>query len=82
MIDAAIRLSQEHLSDFDWKVKVVLATSKSSGIRQPLLQLVLYLTDTDGHTRELLLELNRAELELMISTLAKVRESMQLIPQK
>ncbi len=82
MIDAAARLSNEHLSDFDWQVKVVVASNTASGLRQPLLQLALYLTDADGHTRELLLELNKAELDMMISTLSKLREAMQRIPTK
>ena len=82
MIDAATRLSQEHLSDFDWKIKVVMASSKSAGVRQPLLQLALYLTNADGGTREVLLELNKAELDLLLSTLSKLREAMQRIPQK
>jgi hypothetical protein len=82
MIDAAARLSHEHLSDFDWKIKVVVASSKSSGIRQPLLQLALYLTDADGRTREVLLELNKAELELILGTLSKLREGLQRIPQR
>ena len=82
MIDTATRLSQEHLSDFDWKIKVVVASNKSAGIRNPLLQLALYLTDVDGGTREMLLELNKPELELFLSTLSKIREAMQRIPQK
>ncbi len=82
MVDVATRLSQEHLSDFDWKIKVVMASSKSSGIRQPLLQLALYLTDADGGTREVLLELNKAELDLILTTLSKIREAMQRIPQR
>ena len=80
MAETAVRLSQEHLSDFDWKVKVIVASSSASGIRQPLLQLALYLTDLDGHVREVILELNKPELDMMISTLSKIREAMQRIP--
>lgn len=82
MIDAAARLSQEHLSDFDWKIKVVVASSTSSGIRQAMLQLALYLTDVDGRTREVVLELTKPELDLMLSTFSKIREAMQRIPQR
>mmetsp|Transcript_77716 Transcript_77716/g.209488 ORF Transcript_77716/g.209488 Transcript_77716/m.209488 type:complete len:83 (-) Transcript_77716:44-292(-) len=82
MIDVAAAMSEEHLADFDWKLKVVMASSTASSIQKPLLHLVLFLKNVNGETREVLLELDREELETVLNSLSKIREAMQKIPQR
>ncbi|XP_014210148.1 COMM domain-containing protein 8 [Copidosoma floridanum] len=56
------------LSDFDWRLKYVMGSSKMASIREPLLQLDLILKDKQKE-QVLGLELNLEELDLMIDAI-------------
>jgi len=80
VLDHAAKVSGPYLQDLDWKVKVVLASSQSSSMRQPLLELALYVGDADGRTREHVLELDGEELDRLIGALQSMRQATQRIP--
>ena len=60
--------------------QVVLASSKASAMRQPLLELALYVANADGSTSEQVLEMDRAEVDRLIASLSNVRDAMNRIP--
>ncbi len=80
MIEECTRISGDHLADFDWKVTAVLASNKAASLRVPLLQLALYVKNSDGDVRENLVELDKSELDKLIDALKGVREGMKRIP--
>jgi len=60
------------LEDFDWSLKLVLASSSLSGMRRPLLQLRLTTTTPDG-PRDEVIELNPDELDTVLKQFEAVR---------
>ncbi|XP_012252447.2 COMM domain-containing protein 8-like [Athalia rosae] len=59
------------LLDFDWRLKWVMGSSKLATLREPLLQLDLIVEDKKSQ-RILDLELNRNELDMLITALEEV----------
>ncbi|KAJ9596125.1 hypothetical protein L9F63_012709 [Diploptera punctata] len=69
------------LQDFDWKVKWVMGSSKSALLREPLLNLDLYLSEGGSlkikdTQRVVNLELDKDELNKLISALEKAQETL------
>jgi hypothetical protein len=64
------------LKDFDWSVRLVLSSSKLSGLRQPLLMLKLEKTMPDGTMKEQLVELDEAELNSLIANLSAAQKAV------
>ncbi|KAH0950960.1 hypothetical protein HN011_004418 [Eciton burchellii] len=56
------------VTDFDWRLKLVMGSSKMASLRESLLQLDLIVEDTESR-RIIDLELNKDELETVINTL-------------
>ncbi|RLU25268.1 hypothetical protein DMN91_003361 [Ooceraea biroi] len=54
--------------DFDWRLKLVMGSSRMASLRESLLQLDLMVEDTESR-RIIDLELNKDELETMINAL-------------
>ncbi|XP_053980441.1 COMM domain-containing protein 8-like [Hylaeus volcanicus] len=61
----------ETLIDFDWRLKLIMGSSKLSSLRESLLQLDLVVENRDAK-RILSLELNKDELETFISAVETV----------
>ncbi|XP_054003790.1 COMM domain-containing protein 8-like [Hylaeus anthracinus] len=61
----------ETLIDFDWRLKLIMGSSKLSSLRESLLQLDLVVENRDAK-RILSLELNKDELETFISAIETV----------
>ncbi|PSN36265.1 hypothetical protein C0J52_22620 [Blattella germanica] len=72
------------LQDFDWKVKWVMGSSKSSSLREPLLSLDLHLSEGRNlrkngigiNKKTVSLELDKEELNKLISILEKAQETV------
>ena len=64
------------LKDFDWSLRLVLSSSKLSGLRQPLLMLKLDKVLPDGSTEERLIELDEAELDMLLGTLRAAQKQL------
>eukprot|EP01027_Heterolobosea_sp_BB2_P000518 GEZU01000743.1.p1 GENE.GEZU01000743.1~~GEZU01000743.1.p1 ORF type:complete len:205 (-),score=47.07 GEZU01000743.1:22-636(-) len=80
LMEATVALSQSHLKDFDWKLQLILSSDKVSIMRQPLLLLNLYIYDTkQANTREVLIELTKADLDNLLGTFAKIHEVIQSV---
>ncbi|XP_031829345.1 COMM domain-containing protein 8 [Nomia melanderi] len=59
------------LVDFDWRLKLVMGSSKLASLREPLLQLDLMVENKD-RKRILGLELNKDELETFINVMESI----------
>jgi len=64
------------LKDFDWSLRLVLSSSKLSGLRQPLLMLKLDKTLPDGAVEERLVELDEAELDMLLASLRGAQKQL------
>ncbi|XP_061700189.1 COMM domain-containing protein 8 isoform X1 [Syngnathoides biaculeatus] len=62
------RISSAILQDFDWQLKLALSSDKSSSFQTPLLSLCLDIRE-DGALKPVTLEMNREELNTLISSL-------------
>ncbi|KAL5499894.1 hypothetical protein EMCRGX_G011362 [Ephydatia muelleri] len=61
-------ISQAYLSDFDWKLKLVMSSDKLGSIQRPVLDLDLDISE-GGEKRREQLELTQEELEALLSSL-------------
>lgn len=59
------------LVDFDWRLKLVMGTSKMASLREPLVQLDLIAEDKQGR-RIIGVEMNKDELETLITTMETI----------
>ena len=64
------------LKDFDWSLRLVLSSSKLSGLRQPLLLLKLDKVLPDGRIEERLIELNEVELDMLLDSLCAAQKQL------
>ncbi|XP_063240415.1 COMM domain-containing protein 8-like [Bacillus rossius redtenbacheri] len=76
------RISGPALEDFDWKLKWVMGSSSLSALREPLLEVDLHLSEgrgEPGRTKPsvLSLELDCAELNVLVTALEKARDSLK-----
>jgi len=65
----ASTISKAYLKDFDWQVKLVMASDKISYSREPILRLTLTLVKDDQTTKDVVLELSKDEVGNFISSL-------------
>lgn len=61
----------ETVIDFDWRLKLVMGSSKLASLREPLLQLDLVVENKES-TRILGLELNKDELDMFINAMESI----------
>ena len=64
----------------DWKVNLSLASSTASSLRKPSVQLALYLDEEGARRKEVVMELDRDQLEMMIKSVAELRAAQDRIP--
>ncbi|XP_046851849.1 COMM domain-containing protein 8-like [Xenia sp. Carnegie-2017] len=62
------RISQGSLKDFDWKVKLIMATDKLANMREPVLSLDLDIQDQIG-VKQVSVEISKDELKEIITLL-------------
>ena len=72
----SVACSYATLKDFDWSMRLVLSSSKLSGLRQPLVLLKLEKTLPDGSLVERLVELDEQELEKLIGSLKAAQKAV------
>lgn len=68
LVRDSCRISQSYLSDFDWRLKLVMSSDKLSSIQQPVVSLDLTLA-TAGRRETENIELSREELATLITSL-------------
>ena len=64
------------LKDFDWSLRLVLSSSTLSGLRQPLLMLKIDKILPDGRIEERLVELDEAELDMLLGSLRAAQKQL------
>ena len=74
--NSGLAASYATLKDFDWSLRLVLSSSKLSGLRQPLLMLKLDKILPDGTIEERLLELDESELNTLLSSLRAAQKQL------
>jgi hypothetical protein len=74
------QISGPYLADVDWKVNLSLASSSASSLNRPSVQLALYLEEMGAARKEVLMELDRAQLDMMIDSVARLRQATDSIP--
>lgn len=82
LIERTCSIFPHILEDIDWSVKLTVASSKSSSMREPSVALSLRLrnlnnTEDKGESYWVRLELNKDELDTMINSLSKPLEIAQ-----
>ncbi|XP_071327273.1 COMM domain-containing protein 8 [Trachinotus anak] len=75
LLDRTNTISSSTLQDFDWQLKVALSSDKISSLHTPLLSLSLDLRQ-DGALRPIAMEMNREELNILISSLEAANKVM------
>ena len=73
-------ISNAHLTDFDWSLRLVLASDKLSHIRTPVLLLKLFLARPGGEAepkREIVVELTKDELDALLADFKSVNAVLQ-----
>ncbi|XP_071489641.1 COMM domain-containing protein 8-like [Diadema antillarum] len=68
LVDNTAAISQAHLTDFDWKLKLALSSDKISSVQEPLVNLDLSVLE-DGTNKLVSLELNKEELQRLLASL-------------
>ena len=64
------------LKDFDWKLHLSLSSDRLSTLSKPVLFLNLQLENENSEKNDFLLELNRKDIDVFISTLEKLNSGM------
>ncbi|CAL1536235.1 unnamed protein product [Lymnaea stagnalis] len=77
LVEDTTAVSHAVLSDFDWKLKLAMASDKLASIQEPLLQLDLDIRDANGQRRQVFLELDKVELSKLITSLESCSKSVQ-----
>ncbi|KAG1709268.1 hypothetical protein DVH05_019911 [Phytophthora capsici] len=67
----------EVLRDFDYSVRVNLANSSLCGDRQRTVVLKLRLEESDGSERQVMLELNDEQLDLLLKDFGRIHQKLQ-----
>ncbi|CAK9830374.1 COMM domain-containing protein 8 [Anthophora retusa] len=62
----------ETVIDFDWRLKLVMGSSKLATLREPLLQLDLTTENKASKKRTLGLEMNKDELDMFINAMESI----------
>jgi len=68
--------SYAELRDFDWSARIVLASDKISGLKQPLVILKLFL-QTGSSITEKEIELSQQELNNLLETLTQAKQKIK-----
>ena len=71
------RVTYAELRDFDWSARIVLASDKISGLKQPLVILKLFLDKGDGELEEKEIELSKQELNSLLTSLKQARQKIK-----
>eukprot|EP00736_Rhodelphis_marinus_P000579 Rmarinus@m.927 len=69
-------LSSASLVDFDWRVQMVLGSSKVSGMNSQLLQLKFRIQE-GGKEKEVLVELTKQELDALLLQMANTNKALR-----
>ncbi|KAH9489278.1 COMM domain-containing protein 8 [Bulinus truncatus] len=77
LVQETTAVSYSVLTDFNWKLKLSLASDKLASLQEPLLQLDLDVRENSGKKRLLTIELDRNELSKLISSLESCSKSVQ-----
>ncbi|KAJ3425107.1 comm domain-containing protein [Anaeramoeba flamelloides] len=73
----SVKIGKMWLKDFDWRINHVVSSSELSEISEPIFSLFLYLVDPNNEEREVILEMNKKELEEFIGSLTKSKKVLQ-----
>lgn len=65
------------LRDFDWSARIVLASDKISGLKQPLVILKLFLEKGSGELEEKEIELSQQELNRLLASLKEAKQKIK-----
>eukprot|EP00118_Oscarella_pearsei_P025503 m.308296 g.308296 ORF g.308296 m.308296 type:complete len:179 (+) comp43716_c0_seq1:34-570(+) len=74
---AVAGISQAKLKDFDWNLKVVLSSDKIAAVEEPLVTVDLEVENPNGNTKHISVEMNKAELKNMITSLEGANKVVQ-----
>ena len=74
--DKSVTVSNKHLQDFDWKVKLVLASDKLANIQEPVAALDLDVKSGDK-SESVNLELDKDQLKSLITSLEAANRAVQ-----
>uniref|UniRef100_A0A0B6ZUD8 COMM domain-containing protein n=1 Tax=Arion vulgaris TaxID=1028688 RepID=A0A0B6ZUD8_9EUPU len=70
-------VSHAVLADFDWKLKLAMASDKLASLQEPLLQVDFNIREASGESKKVFLELDKLELRKLISSLEGCSKSVQ-----
>ncbi|CAG5117134.1 unnamed protein product [Candidula unifasciata] len=76
-IEDATAVSHAVLADFDWKLKLAMASDKLASLQEPLLQVDLDVREVSGEHKSVFLELDQSELTKLITSLEMCSKSVQ-----
>ncbi len=77
LVEHLVSISSSHLTDFDWSLRLTMATSHLSHVRTPMLILTLYTRRLDGSSHEYTFEMTRDDLDRALTSLSKVATELR-----
>eukprot|EP00808_Paulinella_micropora_P020066 g57536.t1 len=78
--DKTQALSQEVLQDFDWSLRLTMASEKLATLRAPALILSLMLTSAGGEERQVQVEVGKDELDRLLESLEQAHKVLRQLP--
>jgi hypothetical protein len=75
--DGSTVCSYKSLQDFDWSMRLALASDNLSGVQRPLLQLQLDVLSSNGKLAKSLIELDRDELSSLLNSLKRAQMAIK-----
>ncbi|XP_077984363.1 COMM domain-containing protein 8-like [Glandiceps talaboti] len=75
LLENTAAISQAHFTDFDWKLKLAMASDKLASVHEPLVTLDLDLQEEQGK-KSVSVEMNEEELKKMIMSLEAANKAV------
>lgn len=77
LVQETTAVSHSVLSDFDWKLKLAMASDKLASLQEPLLQVDFNIREASGDCKQVVVELDKSELARLIISLEACGKSVQ-----
>ena len=77
LVEHLVAISSSHMTDFDWSLRLTMATSHLSQVREPMLILTVYTVLLDGSNHEYTFEMTRDDLDRVLGLFAKIASEIQ-----
>ena len=75
--DRAAAISDAHLTDFDWSVRMIMSSDHLSKMREPVCVFTSFVTRAGGEKEEVVIELTLEKLEGLLKEFGRIDNAIQ-----